>query len=389
MALFEFGVVGGGIVGLACAARLSQFGSVVLFEQHSRVLQETSSRNSGVVHAGIYYPRRSLKTQLCVDGNQNIWRLAERHPESVAARKTGKWIGAVSDAECARLDEIACNMGALGIPFRWLTQSEMHEHEPNVAFTKAICSLNSGIIDVHSLAEFLIGAMKAANPDSVVGLQSQVKRVHQCRGRVRVELHDATDIECQHVVCSMGLHTEEFWKSGGFVNDSGDPIPFDERCALHFCKGTYVGYRETNFVRRLVYPCPLPNLKGLGVHTVVDMQGSLRLGPNAEYTSDRNDLRPSNSDAVINEMYNAARTYLPKIEKEKMFVDFCGMRPKLSGEGESARDFLVENMGGQSNQIVLLAGIESPGLTASTAIADHVASMLLGDTAHKTPPVWR
>lgn len=390
----DFCVVGGGIVGLATAARLSQFGSTVLLEKNDRLVSETSARNSGVVHAGIYYPPQSLKTSLSIEGNQNIWNLQSAHPGRIEARRIGKWIGAVNPSQLAKLEKIKQNMASLGIPFRNLTQQEMHEKEPNVRLCDAIESPNTGIVDVASLASFFESTIGACETESFVATRALVNRIDAIKAsKVKVTFSsavnstnptDTTTLECRHVVMSAGLHTTNFWKSGGFCLESGEQVPLDPFLVTHYCKGRYVGYRDSQILSRLVYPCPLDNLKGLGVHSIVDTAGSVRFGADAHYVKDLNDVSVSDDPLFIDQMFDAIREFIPSIQREKMFVDFAGMRPKLSSEGEPFRDFHIQQLHNSFPQVMMLAGIESPGLTSCTAIADYVTKRIVAPAAFQS-----
>lgn len=389
---FEFGVVGGGIVGLAVAARLSQFGSVVLLEQHRGTIQETSSRNSGVVHAGLYYNPTFKKTSLCMEGNRAIWNLHKKFPDTIEAKPCGKWIGAVDDSEVVRLQSIARHMDSLGIPYRWLSKTEMAAEEPHVKFQEAILSPRTGIIDVHSLSRFYVDVVQRQE-ESLIALQTRLVAAAQDADMawklsfVNEGDRSVSTVACRKVVFSMGLHTEHFWRNGGIRSHSGAHLQFNESCKLHFCRGRYVGYRDSKYLNRLVYPCPLPNLKGLGVHSVIDMNGGLRFGPDAQYVDRSDDLTILDDPTFLDDMFEAAKKFLPSIDRAKMFVDFAGMRPKLSADGEAARDFHIEELHGVEGA-AMLAGIESPGLTASPAIADHVAELLIGPTTALVPSLW-
>lgn len=408
---FDFCVIGGGIVGLATASRLSQFGSTLVIDQHSRFIHETSSRNSGVVHSGVYYPPTSLKTTLCIQGNKNLWTLAERYPNQIQARKIGKWIGATDSSEERKLSGIVANMQALQVPHRMLTQTEMQRDEPLVRFKEAVLSPETGIVDVSSLSDFFLWTIAQRGNGSLAATNLRASDIivqNQCGGgscsgspvEVMIE-GEAEPMRCSRLVMSMGLHTEKFWSGGALHwqdNSTCSPLPLDKRCKTYFCKGRYVGYRG-KIVSRLVYPCPLSNLTGLGVHSVVDMAGNVRFGPDAHYVDDKDDLAVSDDSGFLDDAFEAVKKFIPSVQRDKMFVDFAGMRPKLSGDGQPFRDFHIDfleqpasatslNVAGGRNgkldHVVVLAGIESPGLTSCTSIADTVCTMLVGEEMTRT-----
>lgn len=379
---FDFGVVGGGIVGLAVAARLSQFGSTVLIEKHARLIEETSGRNSGVVHAGIYYPQNSLKTRLCIDGNRNLWNLHAMFPQQIMARKIGKWIGAFNESQIPKLASIRENMKALAIPVRSLSQEEILREEPRVKLCEAIESPNTGIVDVVSLASFFESTIQNASTNSLVATRSTVRRIRQCQRSKSLKIVldqpacEPEEIPCRQLVMSAGLHTSIFWRDGGFVRMDGSLVPFDPMVQTYFCKGRYIGYRDRSIVKRLIYPCPQENLKSLGVHSIVGLDGTVRFGPDAHYVRDM-DVSVSDDALFIDQMFDAIREFIPSVEREKMFVDFAGIRPKLSNEGDPFRDFHIQQLHTDMPEVTLLAGIESPGLTSCTSIADYVAERLV------------
>ncbi len=404
--MLEHVVVGGGIVGLAVGAVLSRFGSTAVLERHKDLLHETSSRNSGVVHAGLYYPADSLKARLCIDGNENTWRLAEKF--SLRSRRCGKYVGSVTVEEDAEVEKIAAKMRLLNRPFCMVSAKELAAVEPLVAMRTVLLSKSTGIVDVCALRDFFVSQIRNSQYDSFVMNHVHVHRIELHRDKCRVFAGDADSepVEAANIVLSAGLSHNQLWQNifrcdesnsgdDGGGNTSTEkvtighalPIPPPAHHALHFCRGSYVGYRK-KIVQSLVYPCPLPNLKGLGFHTTIDLDGPVKFGPDAEYVSDSWDLAitEARGAAIVETAFDAVRKYIPSIDKSLMFPDFSGMRPKLSGEGETARDFVIERC---ESRLIALVGIESPGLTAATAIADQVAGLAYGpDALLKSPSPW-
>lgn len=434
----DYCVIGGGIVGLAVGAALAPFGSVTVLEKNARLIQETSSRNSGVVHSGLYYPADSLKTTLCMAGNRNIWRLQQKFPDAVKAKRIGKWIGACNNSEDPALQELVEKMRQRDIPYIMIPQAQAHREEPLVRMHTIVNSTSSGIIDVHTLADFYRGIVEKSS-DGYVLCGSEVTKIDLpekqikpgsaacARAPVRLTVSsasqgdsssDAYNIQVDKaVICAAGLHANTLWSR---VSCGGLAVTQPAAHRLYACKGRYAGYRGKAPVSRLVYPCPLPNLVGLGVHSVVDVAGQVRFGPDAVYVDSFDDVSVASSSseeaAFLDSQYKAVRRYMPRIERKKFFADFAGIRPKLAGPGEGFRDFLIEYMdgvaetmdagaatdadeaasqkgaltpvmkpvtgdgshGAVNSVVVWLNGIESPGLTASSAIGDYVASWLLG-----------
>ncbi|KAK7201088.1 FAD dependent oxidoreductase [Novymonas esmeraldas] len=429
MLQLDYCVVGGGIVGLAIGAALSSMGSVAVLERGPRLIQETSSRNSGVVHSGLYYPADSLKTQLCMAGNANIWRLQRRFPDLIRARRIGKWIGACDAAEASTLEDLTQKMRQRDIPYELISAAMARREEPLLQMHTIVNSTSTGIVDVHSLADFYQGVVEQSSEGYVL-CDSEVTRVdlpagYPCRAdtppiRVMVGKTGDRDGEAytvgvrRAVVCAAGLHANVLWSR---MCCDGTPLRPPPTHRLYACKGRYAGYRGAPPLSRLVYPCPLPNLVGLGVHSVVDMAGHLRFGPDATYVDDFEDVRvaqnPLDEQVFLDGQHAAVRRYVPSIQRERMFADFAGIRPKLAAAGDEFRDFLIEAIDGVRDggasagepvmqpvtlggvqasgnpTVVWVNGIESPGLTASSAIADLIASWLAGpEQRARKPALW-
>eukprot|EP00744_Colponema_vietnamica_P027004 GILI01040295.1.p1 GENE.GILI01040295.1~~GILI01040295.1.p1 ORF type:complete len:313 (-),score=38.79 GILI01040295.1:56-949(-) len=279
-------------------------------------------------------------------------------------------------------------MKCRNISFRWLSQEEIKEKEPLVAMTSVVESSATGIVNVHALGSLFQRMIVDAATNSIASVNTEVTNLSTSgsSGAIVATCVDGTTrevmtIEAQKVVASMGNFTNDLWNG---IIANGDPLATQATpppSITYHCKGRYVGYRGKTPVSRLVYPCPLPNLKGLGVHSVIDMDGHVLFGPDALYVdeSKSNDYSISTSEEaqMIQSSYEAIRKYIPSIERERLFADFAGVRPKLSKEGEAARDFQIDEIKlGTHGGLIILSGIESPGLTASTAIAEHVATLL-------------
>ena len=425
----DYLVVGGGIVGLATAAVLSKIGTTILVEKERRFIQHTSTRNSGVVHAGIYYPPKSLKTRLCIEGNRNVWALT-RHPSgryASMARQCGKWVCATNEAEEAELQKLADNMQSRGLPFRWVPAAEVGAKEPLLAASRVLESTSTGIINVDELSEMfqrMIAESGEANSSiattsmKLTAIEPITSDSSDAGARIRATCapSDASPsdpksssssgsdeeedvvIEAKAAVTCMGNFSNSLWTSILSSSSNTSPPPHFE--TFH-CKGRYVAVRGPQPVSRLVYPCPLPNLKGLGTHSVCTMDGRVIFGPDATYVGSGHhsgdgtkmsiaaetdyDICPAEEAALVSSSFEAIRRYIPSIEKQRLFADFAGIRPKLSRDGEPARDFVVQPIdpasglpttdgGGSPPSLIALLGVESPGLTACTAIAEHVAN---------------
>lgn len=367
---FDVVLVGAGVVGLGIAAVTAERGrSVAVLERHDSFGRETSSRNSEVVHAGLYYSSGWLKTKLCVEGRRELYELCEK--SGVGYRKCGKVLVAVTEDEIAGLEELKANGEACGVEgLRMISAEEVRKLEPNVRAAAGLHSPESGIVDSHQLMEHFKRRLEAAGGDCVFGCE--VKGLEAAHGVWTVRYRDAEGeggIECRAVVNSAGLGAQEVMRMAGL-----DPDAMNLR--LWPCKGEYFavqGPRRAT-VGSLVYPSPERDLRGLGIHTVVDLGGGLKLGPSAEYV-DEIDYRvdPGKAGAFL----EGVRAFLPLLEIEDLVPDMSGVRPKLYGPGAPARDFHIAHEAERGAPgFFNLCGIESPGLTAAPAIARHVSDLV-------------
>jgi L-2-hydroxyglutarate oxidase LhgO len=364
-------VIGAGVVGLACAAALARRGlRVVVLERNAAPARETSSRNSGVVHAGLYYPPESLKARACVEGRRLVFERCAR--SGIAHRRVGKLVVATEQAELAPLDAIrrrglACGAGAL----EWIDARELARREPRVRALAAVWSPESGIVDAHELASSF-QAEAESHGASVVTRTRVIGLVR--RGSLwRVETAGADGaahaVEAPWVVNAAGLEADRVAALAGLDVDALG-------WRIRPCKGDYFALAPAlgAVTRHLVYPAPSPSSAGLGVHVTMDLAGRYRLGPDAEYVdAPRYDVDPARAEAFA----RAAARYLPGIEAAQLSPDIAGVRPKLQGPGEGFRDFVLEESSARGAPgMIQLVGIESPGLTAAPALAERVAALV-------------
>ena len=362
-------VVGAGVVGLAVAARLARQGSsVVVLDRNPKHGMETSSRNSQVVHAGIYYPAGSLKARLCVEGRQRVYDLCQRHDLPFA--KIGKLITATRAEELPSLDAIAATALANGDALTRLTSAEAHALEPAIASVGALWSPESGIVDAHALMDHFL--REALDAGAVFQPREEVVGLEPAPGGYRITARQAGGLEsitAERVVNAAGLDADTVAALAGIDVDAAG-------YRLHWCKGSYfsAATRLGKTVSHLVYP--VPARESLGVHVVLDTGGRLRFGPDAEYLPGRSaDYRVAPEKRA--EFAAAARRILPAVRDEDLEPDISGIRPKLQGKGEPFRDFVIteERERGLPGFYDLI-GIESPGLTAAPAIAEHLAELM-------------
>ena len=362
-------VVGAGVVGLAAAAALarSQRGVVVL-ERHDRIASEISSRNSEVIHAGIYYPEGSLKARMCVEGRERLYRHCE--DRGVPHRQLGKIIVATGEEEVGILEELRERGLANGAPgLEILSAAEVRSREPALRATAGLYSPRTGIVDAHALC--LSYAAEAESRGAQIALRTRVVEIEPIGSGFRVTAigddGEASAVTCAALVNAAGLSSDAVAELVG--------IDVDQRgYRLHLCKGDYFSLAPGAplRVKHLIYP--VHTTAGLGIHATLDLGGRIRFGPDTTYVDSADygiDAEKAGSFA------EAVRRYMPGLRTEWLSPDYAGVRPKLAGPGESFRDFVIaeESESGLPG-FVNLIGIESPGLTAAGAIAERVVEML-------------
>ncbi|KAI5839317.1 FAD dependent oxidoreductase [Morchella snyderi] len=362
-------VIGGGVVGLAVARQLAvrhPGTSTVLLERHEMVGTETSSRNSEVIHAGLYYPAGSLKTELCVRGAEMLYELCEK--ARIPFRRTGKLILAQTEPELETLNALYTHALDHSIPLRFLSAREVRAREPSVtARHGALESPRTGILDSHALMQHLHGAFEDAGGD--VALCSPVTGVAPLASGYRIEVPGGA-VTADVVVNAAGL---------GAVDVANMVLPAERQLTAYYCKGTYFSYTGRPLgVRTLLYPAPVKGHGGLGTHLTLDIGGRVRFGPDVEWVGAAEDLVPG--VGRVKEAVAEIRRYLPGVREEDLVPDYCGVRPKIvgpEGGGVGGVDFVVRVEEGREGWVNLL-GIESPGLTSSLAIAEKVERLLYG-----------
>lgn len=363
----EVVVVGGGVVGLAIAQRLARGGyEVLVLEQEVWPGQHASSRNSEVIHAGIYYPPGSRKARLCREGRDLLYAWCAEY--DVAHRPVGKLLVAVEEAERPALQVLRANALANGVALQALTAAELHAREPAVQGVAALFSPLTGIIDSHAL----MGSYEAALQQAGGALQcrTRVDRVqHSADGLLLSgdSAGDAFSLTCRYLINCGGLFAQALAASTEGL--AAQHIP-----PLHLCQGQYFAYRGASPFTHLVYPMPEANATGLGVHATLDLGGQLRFGPDVRYQPQ---LDYAMDESRREAFAGAVQRYWPACQADRLVPAYAGVRAKLSAAGEPAVDFIIQDHSVHAVPgLINLFGIESPGLTASLALAEEVATLL-------------
>lgn len=364
----DVAVVGAGAVGLACAARIARAGrSVLILEALGAVGQETSARNSGVIHAGLYYASGSLKALTCVEGRERLYARCAR--DGVPHRRCGKLLVACDERERSKLEAIHAqgvrnDAGAL----RLIDAAELRALEPRVRAIAALWSPESGIVDQHEL----IASYKreALAHGAELCLHTRVVGIDPAPGGLALSTSSGGEpsrVTAAWTINAAGLHADTIAALAGLDVDA-------LRYRQHPCKGDYFELAASlrGLVQHLVYP--MPEQAGLGIHVTLDLAGALRAGPDTQYVpAPVYEVDPSKAAPFA----AAVQRYLPEVRPEHFTAGYAGVRPKLAALGEPARDFVIEAAGPHGvPQLINLVGIESPGLTASEAIAERVAALI-------------
>ncbi len=357
-------VIGAGVVGLAVARALALQGrEVLVLESEGAIGTGTSSRNSEVIHAGIYYAAGSLKARLCVEGRHALYAYAV--DRGVPHRRCGKLIVATSEAQVAQLEAILAKAHANGVDdMVLLSAAEARALEPQLACLAALHSPSTGIVDSHALMLSLQGDLE--NARGMVALMSPVASAVCTPQAIELTSEDGTQLRCATVVNAAGLTAPLLAKRFEGLPQSSVP-------EAYYAKGNYFTLAGRAPFQRLIYP--VPEAAGLGVHLTLDLGGQAKFGPDVQWVDSPDDLvvDPRRGDAF----YDEVRRYWPALPDGALIPGYAGIRPKISGPDEPARDFLIS--GPETHGVpglVNLFGIESPGLTSSLAIGRHVAELL-------------
>ena len=364
-------IIGAGVVGLAIAENVSKtHNNVFLIEKHTSFGQETSSRNSEVIHAGIYYTKDSLKARLCVEGKWMIYDYCKKY--DIPYNNCGKLIVATSEEEISVIEGIRLTALKNGVDdLSFLEREQISELEPNIFALKALFSPSTGIVDSHSLMKQY--ETNSYNNGCQIVYGSEVTGISQIENGYKINLFDADknnySFATRIIINSAGLTSDKVSEMVGISDDS---------LKIHFCKGEYfrINPPKNRLINRLIYPVPHQKMEGIGIHVTIDIGGGVKLGPDVKYLESNiydYKVTPSKQEAF----YKSAKKFLPFLEFDDIAPEMAGIRPKIQKPGEPLRDFYImeETIRGYPGFINLI-GMESPGLTSSIAIAKYVNGLI-------------
>ena len=364
-------IIGAGVIGLAIAEKLSgEHSNVFLIEKHPSFGQETSSRNSEVIHDGIYYTKDSLKAKLCIEGKKLLYDYCRKY--EIPCNNCGKLIVATSEEEISVIEGIRRTAIKNGVSdLEVFDIEQIFELEPNIFALKALFSPSTGIVDSHSLMKQY--ETNTINNGGQIVYGSEVIGIKKIKDGYEITLLDADKRNYSFtsgiVINSAGLTSDKVSEMVG-INDDNHKILF--------CKGEYfrINPPKNKLISRLVYPVPHPNMEGIGIHVTIDMGGGVKLGPDVKYLESNvydYTLTASKQEAF----FKSAKKFLPFLEFDDITPEMAGIRPKIQKAEEPLRDFYIEEESKRGYPgFINLIGMESPGLTSSIAIAKYVGNLI-------------
>lgn len=359
--IIDITIVGAGVIGLALAQHLAtEKKQLLILEKNRQFGEEISSRSSEVIHAGIYYPKHSLKAKLCVKGNNALYQYCQQY--QVPYRRTGKLIIAQDVHEQARLENIKQQALANGVSLEYYSKSMLAKNNPELQGELALWSASTGIIDSHALMLSFLGKAKSQGEVNYVANTKVVKVIPE-KNHLLLYVNEETEpVKTRYLINAAGLGAQQL---AHCINGlSNQHIP-----KLYPCKGQYYRYHAKSPFNTLIYP--LPTAAGLGIHATIDLANQIRFGPDTHYTDALDYSLPNKPDQAF---ISSIRRYFPTINPQYLQADYVGIRPKLQGPEMGFMDFQIQtsiehNIPG----LIQCFGIESPGLTASLALADYIS----------------
>lgn len=365
-------IIGAGVVGLSIASELSEkYKNVIVLEKYDRFGLETSSRNSEVIHGGMYYPVGTLKANFCVEGRNLLYELCRK--KNIPHKKIGKLIVATEREEVSVLEKLfdqGIKNGVSGLKI--IDKKEISDLEPNIAGIAALHSPETGIVDSHYLMQYFADNVNING--SIIAYNSEVIAIEKVNGKYKVSVKNGNEI--------MSLEASIFINSAGLDSDTiAQMVGLDtkkNKYELHYCKGQYfrANGNKIGLIKRLVYPVPKPKSAGLGIHATLDLSGGLRLGPDEEYLNNRvKDYSVDNSKKTA--FCDSAKKFMPFIQECDILPDTAGIRPKLMDADKNFCDFIIKEESEYGfERFINLIGIESPGLTACLSISRNIQDIV-------------
>ncbi|MCF6437668.1 NAD(P)/FAD-dependent oxidoreductase [Pseudoalteromonas sp. MMG022] len=356
-------IIGAGVVGLAIAATLSEHQDTIVIEQHSQFGEHTSSRNSEVIHAGIYYPQNSLKARLCVAGKGLLYTHCQRY--HVPVQQIGKVLIATNESEIEKLHSLVAQANNNGVTdLQFLTTCQLRERAPEINALTGVWSPSTGIVDSHQLMLSYLNKLSQHGGHYVNN--TRFIKAHFEEGHFVVTLACAEEefhLKCKYLINAAGLFAQA-------CANNIDALATHHIPPLHYCKGQYFSYQGRHPFKHLLYP--MPEQHGLGIHATLDLAGQLKFGPDTEFI-EQLDYTPN--EQAKPRFIDAIKRYWPKLDSTRLQLSYCGVRPKLQLQG--SLDFVIQDYHHHGIKgLINLFGIESPGLTASLAIAHKVAKQV-------------
>lgn len=371
---FDICIIGAGVIGLAVARALSNSNinrSIVVLEKEPSFGQHTSSRNSEVIHAGLYYQPGSLKAQFCVRGKNLLYEHCDKY--HIPYKRIGKYVVAQAD-QTEALEQLSGNAAASGITdLIWTSAAQLQDAEPAIRASNALFSPSTGIIDSHSFMQSLLHLGQNQGVEFAPFTTVETIEWSESAFCITSSLSDNSNNERYQFQAGVLINCAGLYATA-IANTIVGPRPFPVP-KIHYCKGDYFSYAARSPIRHLVYPLPDKNSAGLGIHATLDMSGQLRFGPDAEFIDT---IHYAIDPGKAASFARAISSYFPSITPDKLIPAYAGIRPRLAPAGSLAQDFLIED--GKEHAmpgLIQLFGIESPGLTASLAIGEYVRDMVV------------
>jgi|TARA_B100001057_G_C22853373_1_gene951848 L-2-hydroxyglutarate oxidase LhgO len=357
-------VIGGGVIGLSIARELSSSGKeIIVLEKNERAGDVTSSRNSGVIHAGIYYPKNFLKTKLCVEGNKLIYEYAKE--KKINHKRYGKFIIASNKSEISNLEAIFIQGKLNNVEICKVENEIVLENNPGLIFHEALYSPNSGVIDVPEYVTALEGDIQHFG--GLISLRTSFLSAKKRKNKFVVSCSAEDDffVESKYLINCSGLSNELTLKN---IED----FPNNKIYRNYFAKGHYFKYSGKSPFSNLIYP--VSGQHSLGIHIGFDLAGGMRFGPDVEFVDE---VDYSFNESLKNKFIESISQYWPDINSDKLHPDYTGIRPKITKPNETMRDFSIQTAFDHGiKNFINLQGIESPGLTSSLAIGKFVKNLL-------------